>query len=347
MIRTGEEYRAGLRDGREIWIDGERFADVTEHPAFRPIVAAKARMYDMAHETASAALMSFAEGSEAFSILLRPPTEQEHWHEKWRAVDAYLNDIKGVVTRVGDETVGEMWSLFDGRDVLNQIDPRFGDNIERHIRRVLEADIFHVSANTDPKGDRSKRPQDQDPDMMVHVVKETDAGLVLRGAKYETAASYADQAFLKPTIGAWSEGAAVGLRRRLHREDGSAGGEAFVPRGICRAWRPRRLPAREPLRRGRYLARPRRCADPLGGRVLLSSHPRRLLYPRHPAPLFRVSLRAAYSLHGRHEDRRGVVERAADRPRQIAGGARKTRRPRLLPRGDQCPSDCRDCPSAA
>ena len=111
MIRTGEEYRAGLRDGREIWIDGERVADVTEHPAFRPIVAAKARMYDMAHETASAALMSFAEGSEAFSILLRPPTEQEHWHETWRAVDAYLNDIKGVVTRVGDETVGEMCCL--------------------------------------------------------------------------------------------------------------------------------------------------------------------------------------------------------------------------------------------
>src|SRR5436190_19251453 len=64
---------------------------------------------------------------------------------------------------------------------------------------------LHVSANTDPKGDRSKRPQDQDPDMMVHVVKETDAGVVLRGAKYETAASYADQAFLKPTVGAWTD----------------------------------------------------------------------------------------------------------------------------------------------
>ena len=24
MIRTGEQYRDGLRDGREIWIDGER-----------------------------------------------------------------------------------------------------------------------------------------------------------------------------------------------------------------------------------------------------------------------------------------------------------------------------------
>src|SRR5215472_13183004 len=162
-------------------------------------------MYDMTHEARSAEIMSFAEAGERYSTLLRPPTEKSHWHEKWRAIDHYLNNIGGVLTRVGDETVGEMWSLFDGRDVLNEIDPRFGDNIDRHIRRVLKQDLFHVSANTDPKGDRSKRPHDQDPDMMVHVAKETDAGIVLRGAKYETAASYADQAFLKPTIAAWSD----------------------------------------------------------------------------------------------------------------------------------------------
>lgn len=205
MIRTGEQYRAGLRDGREIWIDGERVADVATHPAFRPIVDAKARMYDLAHDAAAASTMSFSEAGEQFSVLLRPPTEPRHWREKWRAIDLYLNDIKGVVTRVGDETIGEMWSLLDGRDVLARIDHRFGDNVDRHVNRVLAEDIFHVSANTDPKGDRSKRPQDQDPDMMVHVVKETDAGIVLRGAKYETAASYADQAFLKPTVGAWSD----------------------------------------------------------------------------------------------------------------------------------------------
>ena len=41
--------------------------------------------------------------------------------------------------------------------------------------------------------------------MMVHVVRETDAEIVLRGAKYETAASYADQAFLKPTIASWTD----------------------------------------------------------------------------------------------------------------------------------------------
>jgi 4-hydroxyphenylacetate 3-monooxygenase len=194
MIRTGEEYRAGLRDGREIWIDGEHVPDVTVHPAFQPVVDCKARMYDMAHEVRSSEIMSYREpapasvgGDERCSTLLRPPTKKAHWREKWRAVDAYLNDIGGVLTRVGDETVGEMWSLLDGREVLNEIDPRFGDNIDRHIRRVLHQDLFHVSANTDPKGDRSKRPQDQDPDMMVHVVKESDAGIILCGAKYETA----------------------------------------------------------------------------------------------------------------------------------------------------------------
>ena len=178
MIRTGEEYHAGLRDGREVWIDRERVHDVTVHPTFKPVVDLRARMYDTAHEPAWAEIMSYREASERCSILLRPPTEKAHRHEKWRAVDAYLMDIRGILTRVGDETVGEMWSLYDGRNVLNEIDPCFGDNIDRHIRRVLQQDIFHVSANTDPKGDRSKRPQDQDPDMMVHVVRETDAGII-------------------------------------------------------------------------------------------------------------------------------------------------------------------------
>ena len=118
-----------------------------------------------------------------------------------------MEEIGGVVTRVGDETVGEMWSLYDGQDVLAEIDPQFAKNIETHIFKVLHTDPFHVSANTDPKGDRSKRPQDQDPDMLLHVVKETDAGIVVRGAKYETAAAYANQAFTKPTIANWGNDA--------------------------------------------------------------------------------------------------------------------------------------------
>jgi len=142
---------------------------------------------------------------ERNAIGLKLPYTQQDWHDKRLAVDTVLDDVGGIATRVGDETIGEMWSLYDGKDVLNEVDPRFAENIERHIHRTLLEDPFHVSANTDPKGDRSKPPQEQDPDMLLHVVKETDAGIVVRGAKYETAAAYANQAFVKPTIANWGD----------------------------------------------------------------------------------------------------------------------------------------------
>ena len=207
MIRTGEAYRDGIRDGREVWMDGERVPDVTRHPMLKPIIDVKARMYDMAWEAAHQDTLTYVDRNQRNSILTRPPTEQKDWTDKLAAVDLVLRDIGGVVTRVGDETVGEMWSLQDGRDVLAEISPHFAANIDRHIAAVRDSDVFHVSANTDPKGDRSLAPQDQDPDLMVHVTKETDAGIIIRGAKYETAAAYADQAFLKPTFGAWANDA--------------------------------------------------------------------------------------------------------------------------------------------
>lgn len=205
MIRTGNEYRESLRDGREVYMDGKRVADITAHPQFKPMIDVRARIYDMQHEEATRDLMTFEENGELFPVGNQIPRQQEHWHAKRRAVDAVMRDIRGVVTRVGDETVGEMWSLADGADILNEIDPRFSENINRHIRLAVEQDPFHVSANTDPKGDRSLKPQEQDPDMLAHVVRETDGGIIIRGAKYETAAAYANQAFLKPTIANWGD----------------------------------------------------------------------------------------------------------------------------------------------
>jgi 4-hydroxyphenylacetate 3-monooxygenase len=207
LIRTGDEYRESIRDGREVWIDGERVEDVTAHPSFKPLVDIRARIYDMAHDPATQDAMTYVdpETGERNAIALKPPVTREDWQDKRDAVDTVLTDVGGVVTRVGDETIGEMWSLFDGADVLDEVDPRFSENIRRHIQRAVHADPFHVSANTDPKGDRSKRPQDQDPDTLLRVVRETDDGIVVRGAKYETAAAYSNQAFTKPTIANWGD----------------------------------------------------------------------------------------------------------------------------------------------
>lgn len=207
MLRTGDEYRESIRDGRAVWINGERVKDVPSHPAFKPIVDVRARIYDMAHEDKYRELMSYTDGNtnEPNCVGHKLPHTRDDWHDKRRAIDAVMKDIGGVVTRMSDETVGEMWSLYDGQDVLNEVDPQFSENIARHVDTVVQNDTFHVSANTDPKGDRSKRPQEQDPDMLLHMVKETDQGIIVRGAKYETAAAYANQAFVKPTIANWGD----------------------------------------------------------------------------------------------------------------------------------------------
>jgi 4-hydroxyphenylacetate 3-monooxygenase len=146
MIRTGDEYRDSIRDGRDVWIDGEKVADVTTHPSFKPIVDARARVYDMAHEDATRNVMSYVDerSGERCPIGSQLPRTKADWHAKRRAVDTVLDDVGGIVTRVGDETVGEMWSLFDGQDMLNEIDPQFSQHIRTHVRRAEIGDPFHV-----------------------------------------------------------------------------------------------------------------------------------------------------------------------------------------------------------
>ncbi|WP_240375861.1 4-hydroxyphenylacetate 3-hydroxylase family protein [Bacillus piscicola] len=203
-LMTGEQYKKSLNDGREVYMDGERVKNVAEHPAFKPIVDAKARMYDLNHvpELKDKMTTRLPDGEEICRAYKTPETKEDLTAIR-TYVETFLDDLGGVVYRVGDETIGEMWSLYDAQDRLNEIDPTFAKNIKFHIDRVAREDLFHVSANTDPKGDRSKLFSGKDGGTLLHVVEENDKGIVVRGAKFETAAAYAHQAFVKPTILDW------------------------------------------------------------------------------------------------------------------------------------------------
>src|SRR5262249_27103285 len=55
---TGREYLESLRDGREVYIYGERVGDVTKHPAFRNAAVSVAKLYDALHEAASKPILT-------------------------------------------------------------------------------------------------------------------------------------------------------------------------------------------------------------------------------------------------------------------------------------------------
>ncbi|MBM3516502.1 MAG: hypothetical protein FJX56_01195, partial [Alphaproteobacteria bacterium] len=44
MIKTGKEYLESLRDGRVVYLGGERVDDVTSHPGFRNAAHSYARI---------------------------------------------------------------------------------------------------------------------------------------------------------------------------------------------------------------------------------------------------------------------------------------------------------------
>ena len=206
MIRSGEAYRHSVQDGRAIWIDGAPIADVTADPRFTPAIDLRARIHDMQFAPATRASMVCARDGDQVPVTAALPYSQSDWWAKRRATDLMLDAAGGIAFRIGDDTMGEMWSLHDAEDELNAIDPQFAPNLKRVIRNAVHDDAFLVTGNTDPKGDRTRSATDQSPNMALRVVRETDAGLVLRGAKFETAAAYANRTYTKPTISNWLEG---------------------------------------------------------------------------------------------------------------------------------------------
>ena len=87
---TGAEFLQSLRDGREVYIYGERVKDVTKHPAFKLIVDVRARIYDMAHEARYRDVMSYVDETtnEPNCVGHKLPRVQNDWHAKRAAADA-------------------------------------------------------------------------------------------------------------------------------------------------------------------------------------------------------------------------------------------------------------------
>src|ERR1700675_1867806 len=68
MPRTGAQYIESLRDGREVYILGERAADVTVHPAFRNSIASAAHLYDVQNQPENIERMIFVPPDSAARV---------------------------------------------------------------------------------------------------------------------------------------------------------------------------------------------------------------------------------------------------------------------------------------
>ncbi|MEV4091618.1 4-hydroxyphenylacetate 3-hydroxylase family protein [Streptosporangium saharense] len=178
---TGEEYVESLRDDREIYVYGERVKDPTTHPAFRNPIRMTARLYDALHDPARRGILTAPTdtGSGGYTHrFFTTPHSAEDLVADQRAIAEWARMSYGWMGRSPDYKASFLGTLGANADFYEP----FADNARRWYAESQEKVLYWNHAIVHPPVDRS-RPPDEVSDVFVHVERETDAGLVVSGAK--------------------------------------------------------------------------------------------------------------------------------------------------------------------
>lgn len=178
---TGAEYIESLRDDREIYIYGDRVKDVTTHPAFYNPVRMTARLYDALHDPATHDVLTTATdtGNGGFTHrFFTTPRSVDDLVADQQAIAAWARISYGWMGRSPDYKASFLGTLGANADFYAP----FADNARRWYRESQEKVLYWNHAIVHPPVDRN-RPPDEVADVYIHAERETDAGLVVSGAK--------------------------------------------------------------------------------------------------------------------------------------------------------------------
>jgi 4-hydroxyphenylacetate 3-monooxygenase len=178
---TGAEYLASLRDGREIYIYGERVDDVTTHPAFRNAARSIARLYDALHDPVAGATLTCPTdtGSGGFTHkFFRVARSRDEVIGQRDAISQWARMCYGWMGRSPDYKA----SLMNTLGANHQFYGKFSGNAQAWYRRAQENVLFMNHAIVNPPVDRAKAA-DQVKDVFITIQKENDAGIFVSGAK--------------------------------------------------------------------------------------------------------------------------------------------------------------------
>jgi 4-hydroxyphenylacetate 3-monooxygenase len=185
--RTGQQFLDGLRgQPREIYIEGELVRDVTEHRAFRNVLESLAHLYDMQHDPNLRDVMTYVtpDTGERAGTAFMQPRSHDDLRKRGRAMREWALYSHGMMGRTPDYLSSSLMAFAAARAYFAKTDPRFADNVENYYRYARDNDLCLTHTLINPQANRSVGPSGQaDPFLAARVVKETDSGIVVRGAR--------------------------------------------------------------------------------------------------------------------------------------------------------------------
>src|SRR5437667_1458178 len=178
---TGEEYLESLRDGREIWIYGERVKDVTTHPAFRSAARTIARLYYALHDPVLQDVLTTetdtGSGSRTHKYFKAPKSGEEQLAAR-DAIAAWSRLTYGWLGRSPDYKASFLGTLGANSEFYRP----FEANARAWYKKAQERVMYLNHAIIHPPVDRDRGIHER-AEVCVHIEKETDAGMYVSGAK--------------------------------------------------------------------------------------------------------------------------------------------------------------------
>lgn len=200
-MRTVQQYLEKLRAMRpNVYINGKLVA--RDDPQLLPGINVVSETFNYAHD------FRYAELTTAVSHLTGKTVNRFcHIHQ---SPEDLLK--KQEMTRFLCQRVGGCIQRCMGIDALNALSvvtkdmdlalgTEYHGRFLKYLEYFQENDLVGNCAQTDVKGDRMKRPfEQQDPDLYLRVVEKRSDGIVVRGAKaHNTIGPYADEIIVVPT----------------------------------------------------------------------------------------------------------------------------------------------------
>ncbi|WP_077035051.1 4-hydroxyphenylacetate 3-hydroxylase family protein [Pelomonas sp. KK5] len=221
--RSGADYIASLRDDRAVWIDGERIKDVTKDHRFRGAVQSIADLYDLQCDPALRDRMTFASPSSGkpvgLSFLL--PRSAEDLRRRRDMMKTWMDAVGGMMGRTPDFLNVMVSAHASAHELFAAGGERFGRNITSYHEHIRENDLALTHSLVSPDIDKRKAMFEQPGEMVMRVVRETDAGIHVSGARsVATLGPLANEVLIMPAAAKFplvedAEAYAVGFAARM------------------------------------------------------------------------------------------------------------------------------------
>jgi 4-hydroxybutyryl-CoA dehydratase / vinylacetyl-CoA-Delta-isomerase len=198
-LRTVRQFLNGLRDDREVYYRGVRAGAIPDHPELGVAARHAAIDYELAEDSESRDLAVYQEENETCSAYYRIPRHASDLLARSKLIE--LGTARGATLVLLIKEIGTDALLALRRVLGRSHESAALARLDAFWRTCRNRDLALAVAQTDVKGDRSKRPSEQaDLDLYVRVVEKRPGGIVVRGAKVHTSCTpYVDEVIVLPS----------------------------------------------------------------------------------------------------------------------------------------------------